>query len=144
MDGFELLENIKADERFKKYFHDHVNSKISITLGVNDYLTKSFSREELLVITKNILENRIVRILVAKELPLDIDYRGDVDTFIKTLKILIEKYMASNLLSVLFLATEMSLSERQLLRKVKVLTGFTPVQLIKEIRLMKAKLLLGN
>lgn len=73
--------------------------------------------------TKNILENRIVRILVAKELPLDIDYRGDVDTFIKTLKILIEKYMDSNLLSVLFLATEMSLSERQLLRKVKVLTG---------------------
>jgi len=52
--------------------------------------------------------------------------------------------MASNLLSVLFLATEMSLSECQLLRKVKVFTGFTPVQLIKEIRLMKAKLLLAN
>ena len=52
--------------------------------------------------------------LVAQELPLDVDYRGDVDTtFIKTLKILIEKYMASSLLSVLFLATEMSLSEGQ-------------------------------
>lgn len=152
MDGFELLENIKADERFKNISIIMLTARaleedklFALTLGVDDYLTKPFSREELLVRTRNILENRVVRKLATQELPLDGDNRGATDaTFIKKLKILIEKYIDSDQLSVLFLAIEMSLSERQFLRKVKVLTGFTPVQLIKEIRLIKAKSLLEN
>jgi transcriptional regulator GlxA family with amidase domain len=48
------------------------------------------------------------------------------------------------MLSVSFLAAEMDIGERQFLRKTKILTGFTPVQFIKEIRLIKAKSLLEN
>jgi len=152
MDGFELLENIKGDKRFKNISMIMLTARaleedklFALTLGVDDYLTKPFSREELLVRTRNILENRVVRKLATQELPLDVNNIDTMDeTFIKKLKILIEKYIDSDLLSVLFLAIEMSLSERQFLRKVKALTGFTPVQLIKEIRLIKAKSLLEN
>jgi signal transduction histidine kinase/DNA-binding response OmpR family regulator len=152
MDGFELLENIKGDKRFKNISMIMLTARalkedklFALTLGVDDYLTKPFSREELLVRTRNILHNKIVRKQAIEKLPLDVDNIDTRDeTFIKSLKILIEKNIDSDLLSVLFLAIEMSLSERQLLRKVKMLTGYTPVQLIKEIRLLKAKSLLEN
>jgi signal transduction histidine kinase/DNA-binding response OmpR family regulator len=152
MDGFELLEKIKGDDRFKNISMIMLTARaaeedklFALTLGVDDYLTKPFSREELLVRTKNILENRIVRKLTEQESPLNTDFKDDVDvTFIKILKKLIEKNIDSSLLSIPFLASETSLSERQLLRKTKALTGYTPVQFIKEIRLVKAKSLLEN
>jgi signal transduction histidine kinase/DNA-binding response OmpR family regulator len=152
MDGFELLENIKGDKRFKNISMIMLTARaleedklFALTLGVDDYLTKPFSREELLVRTRNILDNKIARKQAMGKLSLDVDNIDTMDeTFIKSLKILIEKNIDSDLLSVLFLAIEMSLSERQLLRKVKLLTGYTPVQLIKEIRLIKAKSFLEN
>ena len=152
MDGFELLENIKGNEKFKNISMIMLTARaaeedklFALTLGVDDYLTKPFSREELLARTKNILENKIVRKLAEQEMSLDLDSKNDVNTiFIKTLKILIENKIDNSLLSIPFLASELSLSERQLLRKTKILTGFTPVQFIKEIRLLKAKSLLEN
>jgi signal transduction histidine kinase/DNA-binding response OmpR family regulator len=152
MDGFELLKKIKADVRLRNISMIMLTARaaeedklFALTLGVDDYLTKPFGQEELLVRARNILENRIVRKLVQKESASDLNNVDDVDeTFIKSLKALIEKNIDNSLLSVSFLALEMSLSERQLLRKIKVLTGFAPVQLIKEVRLLKAKSLLEN
>ncbi|ARV06652.1 hypothetical protein BTO04_08060 [Polaribacter sp. SA4-10] len=152
MDGFELLKNIKGDKRFKNISMIMLTARaleedklFALRLGVDDYLTKPFSPEELLVRTRNILENRIVRKQAVEELPLDVDNRDTVDaTFIKKLKNLIEKYIDSDVLNVSYLASETLLSERQLLRKVKLLTGYTPVQFIKEIRLIKAKSFLEN
>ncbi|MFT4737038.1 MAG: signal transduction histidine kinase/DNA-binding response OmpR family regulator [Paraglaciecola sp.] len=150
MDGFELLEIIKGDARFRKISMIMLTARaaeedklFALTLGVDDYLTKPFSQEELLVRTKNILDNRMVRHLASEGSPVAPESIAEDDaTIIVDIKALIEKHIDSNLLSVSFLAAKLSLGERQLLRKIKSSTGFTPMQLIKEIRLLKAKSLL--
>jgi transcriptional regulator GlxA family with amidase domain len=52
---------------------------------------------------------------------------------------IIDKNISDSLLSVSYLAHQLNLTERQLLRKVKALTGYTPIQFIQEVRLQKAK-----
>ena len=107
------------------------------TLGVDDYLTKPFSRDELIVRTRNILNNRIVRKVVEKESEFNPDDLPNVDAeFINTIKNLVERNIADSLLTVSFLASHVAMSERQLLRKLKSLTGYSAIQFINEIKLL--------
>ncbi|MFY0605443.1 MAG: response regulator [Cyclobacteriaceae bacterium] len=143
MDGFELLEKIKANDQTKNISMIMLTARaaeedklFALTLGVDDYLTKPFSRDELLVRARNILENRMVR-------ERSDDDVSDVDSvFLNELRVMVEKHIRDSFLTVTYLASELAISERQLLRKIKAKTGLTPVQLIKEIRLHKAKKLL--
>lgn len=152
MDGFELLEEIKNDASYRNISMIMLTARaaeedklFALTLGVDDYLTKPFSSEELLVRAKNILENRIVRKLAEKANSLASDDLPNVEIkFINDLRILIEKNISDSLLSVTYLASEVAMSERQLLRKLKSLTGFSPIQFIKEVKLQRAKKLLDN
>ncbi|MFT7196653.1 MAG: signal transduction histidine kinase/DNA-binding response OmpR family regulator [Marinoscillum sp.] len=147
MDGFELLEKIKGDKRLMNISMIMLTARaaeedklFALTLGVDDYLTKPFSREELLVRSKNILANRIIRKLENIQPSLDTEeFNGTSSELINRSKEIIEMHLSDNLLTVLFLASELSMSERQLLRKMKLITGLTPIQFIKEIRLQKAK-----
>lgn len=66
MDGFELLEAIKADQSLHRVSlimltarTDHNDKLYALTLGIDDYLTKPFNASEFLARIKNILENRI-------------------------------------------------------------------------------------
>ncbi|KYG74408.1 hypothetical protein MB14_04135 [Roseivirga ehrenbergii] len=66
MDGFELLEAIKKDEKLAEVSvvmltarADTEDKLQALTLGIDDYLTKPFSAAEFLARIKNILENRI-------------------------------------------------------------------------------------
>ena len=66
MDGFELLEEIKKDDRLHQVSlimltarADHEDKLYALTLGIDDYLTKPFNASEFLARVKNILENRI-------------------------------------------------------------------------------------
>lgn len=66
MDGFELLEAIKQDEKLHQISivmltarADQEDKLHALTLGIDDYLTKPFSAAVFLARIKNILENRI-------------------------------------------------------------------------------------
>ncbi|WP_421988266.1 ATP-binding protein [Roseivirga sp.] len=66
MDGFELLEAIKADEALHEVSvimltarTEQEDKLFALTLGIDDYLTKPFSAPEFLARIKNILQNRI-------------------------------------------------------------------------------------
>lgn len=152
MDGFELLEKIKSDESLKKISMIMLTARaaeedklFALTLGVDDYLTKPFSSEELLVRAKNILDNRIVRKLSESETSQASEDLPNVEVkFINDLRALIEKNISDSLLSVTYLASQVAMSERQLLRKLKNLTGFSPIQFIKEVKLQRAKKLLES
>jgi len=153
MDGFELLEKIKHDESLMYISMIMLTARaaaedkmFALTLGVDDYLTKPFNSEELLVRVKNILDNRIVRKLSADETAPASENLPNVEVaFVNNLKTLIESNISDSLLSVTYLASHVALSERQLLRKIKSLTGYSPIQFIKEVKLQRAKKLLeGN
>lgn len=142
MDGFELLEVVKKEEALNGLSMIMLTARaaeedklFALTMGVDDYLTKPFSAAELLARIKNILENRMNRLGVEEP---DEILSAD-EKFVREIKGLVHENIAERILNVAYLASEMALSERQLLRRLKSATGLTPIQFIREVRLLQAK-----
>lgn len=82
---------------------------------------------------------------VSKEQRETIAEDGDTDSnFLDHLRQLVQEQMADSDFGVESLASDMSLSRVQLYRKVKALTGRTPVDIIRLSRLNRAKVLLAQ
>jgi predicted ATPase/AraC-like DNA-binding protein/class 3 adenylate cyclase len=67
---------------------------------------------------------------------------GTDDPFVGRVKDLIEQNMATSELSVAYLCQELGISRPQLYRRVQAETGYAPSDFIREIRLLKASVLL--
>ncbi|MCB0535142.1 MAG: response regulator [Saprospiraceae bacterium] len=163
MDGYQLLEILKADARWQGIPVIVLTAKASLSdrvtalrIGVDDYLSKPFETEELLVRAENLIQNYYNRRSLLQK-------QADRNTFsnIKELTTLEESISADqqwletveqitlqriseSAFSVHELAESLNLSERQLLRKLKQLTGVTTSGYLREIRLQKARRLLEN
>ena len=122
--------------------------------GADAYITKPFSPELLLARIDNLLQSRhqlkdlwgthpapvtgsVVQPAAATTAPAPIE-----DAFISRFKQMVEERLADSNLSVEDLAAGMGLSRVQLYRKVKALTGSTPVDLLRKARLSQAQRLL--
>ena len=123
--------------------------------GADIYMTKPFSADLLLANIASLLANRLkLRQLFnaqksQSEQPstqhstLNTQHspspdRRFLDTFLKAM----EKHMSNTNLKIEDLGDEVGLSRVQLYRKVKALTGMTPVELLRETRLKRAMTLL--
>ena len=112
-----------------------------LRMGVDDYLVMPFDADELSKRVYNILSNYAERkaftVLPAEPEDIPADSK-EADEF----RLNITEYVLARIkntnVSVYDLAYEMARSERQLYRLAKSLTGCTPAQLIKEVRLQKA------
>ena len=129
--------------------------------GADAYITKPFSPELLLARIDNLLQSRhqlkdlwsmepaqeavksatesaaVEPIKPAAVAPAPIE-----DAFIARFKNMVEERLADSNLSVEDLAADLGLSRVQLYRKVKALTGCTPVDLLRKARLAQAQKLL--
>ena len=117
--------------------------------GADAYITKPFSPELLLARIDNLLQSRhqlkdlwgtkpaATPPTVAAPTPTAIE-----DAFISRFKGIVEERLADSNLSVEDLAADMGLSRVQLYRKVKALTGSTPIDLLRKARLVQAQRLL--
>ncbi len=122
--------------------------------GADAYITKPFSPELLLARIDNLLQSRhqlkdlwgthpapvaksAVQPAASTAAPAPIE-----DAFISRFKQMVEERLADSNLSVEDLAAGMGLSRVQLYRKVKALTGSTPVDLLRKARLAQAQRLL--
>ncbi len=136
--------------------------------GADAYITKPFSSELLLVRIDNLLRNRhLLKDIWANVAPSvtpaasieskaapDLDDKKEAaeqkptpselrdNEFITRFKKVIEEKLADSDLSVEDIAADMHLSRVQLYRKVKALTGATPVELLRKARLSRARVLL--
>lgn len=122
--------------------------------GADAYITKPFSQELLLVRIDNLLHSRhqlrdlwSSRPVEAENkpeetAPNDTDENQIENAFIARFKKVVEEQMGNSNISVEDLAARMGLSRVQLYRKVKALTGNTPVDLLRKARLSRAKELL--
>lgn len=113
--------------------------------GADSYLTKPFSGSVLLARVDNLLRSRtMLRSLFSgdkKEEAVEEQLGSRDQTFINRLRDSIRQNMGDSDFTVERLGEEVGLSRVQLYRKVKALTGQTPVDLLKKARLERARLL---
>ncbi|MCB0594092.1 MAG: response regulator [Lewinellaceae bacterium] len=117
-----------------------------LAAGASAYLVKPFSEEELGIRITNLLETRRQMVAYLKSRGLVPEFwQGKVDqdiVFYGQLAKQIEDNLKSSNLDIHFLCRAFHMSRTQLCRKVKAVSGLPVGQLIRQIRLRKAKYLL--
>ncbi len=157
MDGYELCKNIKTNVKTSHIPLLMLTAKVmteekiqGIESGADAYLSKPFDMGVLKSTLKQLLTSRqllfdkyntnfIVNKNQTKTTPLD-------KTFIEKVLDFIDTNISDTNLGVEILSSEFNLSRSQFYRKIKALTGISANELIRKIRLEKAKQLLetGN
>ena len=124
--------------------------------GADAYITKPFSQELLLVRIDNLLRSRHQLRDLWSSRPVEAENKPEEtapsdtsenqieNAFIARFKKVVEEQMGNSNISVEDLAAKMGLSRVQLYRKVKALTGNTPVDLLRKARLARAQELLTS
>lgn len=152
MDGMELLEFIKSNDQTRHLPVILLTAKSAerdkleaFRLGVDDYLTKPFSVEELKARIKNQLKISFLRQRESLN-PIDKEFEATdlsaQDQWLKQLKQLVEQNVASVEFNIGSLAEKMEESERTFYRKIKKFTGYSPNVYLREIRLQMARKIL--
>lgn len=160
MDGYQLLEQLKSDDATRHIPVVMLTARAeaqdrlkALRIGVDDYLTKPFDEEELLVRIENLLNNQASRRIAitpddtipkVQEAPASPLMSAPDREWLETFEAYVQKHFAGGTLSVSSLAYEFAMSESTLLRQLKRLTGLTPLQYIQEVRLSEARRLLEN
>jgi signal transduction histidine kinase/CheY-like chemotaxis protein/AraC-like DNA-binding protein/ligand-binding sensor domain-containing protein len=160
MDGFEMCEKIKQDNRTNHIpvvmltAKADLESKLEgLEFGANAYISKPFDKNELILTVRNLFDLRtelqnLYRIGINDETVFeskDIIGKKDSseqDEFVIKVRERIENRVADLGLNVEQLAQELHFSQSQFNRKLNALIGITPVRFIRQIRLEKAKTML--
>lgn len=154
MDGMECCKRLKSELQtshipvmmLTAYAMDEQKIK-GYECGADSYLSKPFSAKLLLTRLHNLIANHkrlksffSDRAATVQETPL-----GNIDKgFVDRLYGLIEKRMSDSDLNVENIGSEIGLGRVQLYRKTKALTGYSPNELLRIVRLRKASALLAS
>jgi signal transduction histidine kinase/DNA-binding response OmpR family regulator/uncharacterized protein (DUF934 family) len=155
MDGFELLSALKQSAEYrnipvilltaKSGYDDRLKG---LRLGVDDYITKPFDQDELLIKSVNLVNNLQNRIKWTREIGAETMKMEPFSQADELLVSALEEYIKGRIsdpkISVAELANLVSMSERQLYRRLAGINGMSPAQLIMEVRLQYARTLLLN
>lgn len=171
IDGFEVLQQLKENELTAHIpiilltARSDLDSRLQgLNLQADDYLSKPFNQQELLVRIANLMENRkqLQQNYLKQFYKIQKDERKDAshenvsnlttdqsiasvnEQFLTKLECAIATMYTEPDIGIADLASDMAMSERQLQRKIKVLLGTTPNNFIKEFRLKKAQELLQS
>ena len=114
--------------------------------GADAYLSKPFSLRLLLSRIDNLIESR-KKLNQTWSKGVEDDGIGNISneidkSFLKQLRKIIQENLADSDLSVEQIGDEIGLSRVQLYRKVKALTGYSPVEIVRKARLTRARHLL--
>lgn len=145
MDGFTLKEKINVFPEHKKTpfifltARSMEEDKLSgLRLGVDDYITKPFSKDEYLIRINNLLNNYKERLTSIDDEDPVINIESIDPSILKEAEQLVSQNISNTSFSVGELAEHLHYSQRQLGRILKQHTGLTPVNFILELRLQKA------
>jgi len=156
-DGFEVCAALKEDERTSHIpiilltARAGVEDRIAgLRRGADAYLAKPFHEEELQATINNLLELRrklqekYRKVAFAKEPSPRPSSTGSnpEHAFLQKARSVVFEHLSDSTFNVADLSQALALSQRQLHRKLTALTGLSPVQLIRSMRLTRAKELL--
>lgn len=151
MDGNELCRNVKADKRTQNIPFILLTAKQSVenkveglTIGADDYVTKPFNMEVLILRMRKLIDlssrsksrNRI------DPEPSDIVITSLDEKLIENAIKYVEANISRSDLSVEELSHELGMSRVHLYKKLLQITGKTPIEFIRVIRLKRAAQLL--
>ncbi len=156
MDGIELCKKLKTDVQTSHIPVIMLTAKAGmenklegLETGADDYLTKPFDGKELLVRTKNLIEQRLkLRTLYSDKKiqiePKKITLNSIDQKFLEQLLELLEINHPDSDFGVPQMQDALAMSKTQLHRKLKALTNESPGELLRNFRLKKAAQLLSQ
>ncbi|OLY94455.1 Signal transduction histidine kinase [Cnuella takakiae] len=153
MDGIQLSQKIKSDKRTS---HIPIILLTALTgeedqikglqTGANDYITKPFNYGVLHAKINNLLVlNDTLKHTYSKQLKVatpDIELESDDERLLKDIMAYLEENLTNPQLSVEELSRNIGMSRSSLYNKLLEITGQTPVEFIRSVKLEKAAVLL--
>jgi len=154
MDGYALLERIKSDAEWRQLPIVLLTARAAeedklkaLRLGVDDYLPKPFSSVELMARIENLIANYEQR-KELKQLGIELDLEAppsaDGVWLSELEEVCLHALDKQIKINNAYLAIHLNTSERQLLRRIKGLTGLSVSKYVQEVKLQKARNLLEH
>jgi len=155
MDGIALCQKIKADKRTSHIpiilltaLTGDEHQLRGLNTGASDYLTKPFRFDILNIKIRNLLHlNQHLKSAYSRQIKVDTP-ETEIESADDKLMVNVTQYIESNIdnpdLSVEELSKHVFMSRGSLYNKILSLTGETPVEFIRSVKLNKAALLLEN
>ena len=154
MDGLELTKKIKDDQSTSHIpvilltaVTDMESKVAGMKAGADDYITKPFSSEFLHARIENLMNQRIhlqqyyrSQYISSKSeynLP-PLEIKSQEDQFMQSLVVLMNENLENFDLNIDLLATKLNMSRTVFFNKLKSLTGFSPVEFVREVRFERA------
>jgi YesN/AraC family two-component response regulator len=156
LDGLDFCKLLKTNEKTSHIpivmltAKANVESRIEgFELGADDYLTKPFNSEELLVRVRNLVAQRQLLqqkydIQIVDLKPNEVKVSSVEEKFVLKAKGIIEKYISESEFDVEKFAEEMDMSVVVLRRKLKAITNNTVTEFVRKYRLQRAAELLSK
>ncbi|SEJ36203.1 Signal transduction histidine kinase [Dyadobacter sp. SG02] len=155
MDGLDVCQRLKSDQNTSHIPVILLTAKTSVEnklqglgTGADDYLTKPFEVRELLIRVGNLIEGRrqlkerYTREIILQ--PASIAISSVDEQFLSRAMAIIEQYMSDENFNVETFGKEIGMSRMQLYRKLQALTGHSPSDFMRTIRLQRAAQLLSS
>jgi two-component system sensor histidine kinase ChiS len=158
LSGTDMLPIIRSHEQLRNLpvilmskSNVQADREEAFLLGADDYLVHPFSISELQIRLLDLLHSRAEPKVPAHSLSSKQTSQKKsntqatiTDKWKTELLRIIEEHLDEDQVSASLLARKLAVSERQLFRLIKEATGFSPIQLVQEIRLQKAKQILSE
>ncbi|TFF38524.1 hybrid sensor histidine kinase/response regulator transcription factor [Mucilaginibacter psychrotolerans] len=155
MSGIELCQKLKNDKRTSHIpvvlltaLTGEAEQVKGLEIGANEYMTKPFNFEILISKIKNILTLRdTYKRTYKKQMDVQLQetpLQNEDEKLLRSIVEYIELNIANDSLSVEELSRQMNMSRGSLYNKVLMLTGKSPIEFIRAIRLKKAVYLLEH
>lgn len=155
MNGIDLCRKIKSDKRtafipviLLTALTGEDQQLKGLETGASDYMTKPFNFEILLSKIRNLLaQQQNFKKTYQKQVqvnPAEVSFESPDERFIRDALEAVEKNMGNDRFSVEDLSHELHLSRVALYKKILALTGKTPIEFIRSIRLKRAAQLLNQ
>ena len=147
VDGYEFRELLKSEPEYTTIPFIMITAKTlpedkikGFSIGIDDYITKPFNKEELIVRINNLLKNSSeIKLSISSfnKSPKD-KIETHSDKFLKEIEKAVRDNLSNENFRVDDLAKEINYSQRQLSRILNDQTGLTTIKFILEIKLKEA------
>jgi signal transduction histidine kinase/ligand-binding sensor domain-containing protein/DNA-binding response OmpR family regulator len=153
MDGIQMLDKVKNDVNTSHIPVVLLSAKYSVEsqieglqYGADYYITKPFNTEFLIASINNLVRQRkkLFQALVKKNTTVELGPEAIVvtskdETFLKDVIKVVETKMADAEFNIDLVAETLAMSRTTFYKKFKSLTGFAPVEFVRDMRLQRAK-----